>query len=133
MLPELRPRGADIATDVDSVAVAQNVIDNAIRIRELSSNLAGGKDLVEFVRLEAYGYDGLRRRVAVAAEPVGVHAADGAGQAVGSTVKIDSSGFAFVLCHDSEGSAIGGGDGIAHMSDDGSEFRPANLHVELMG
>lgn len=84
MLPELRPRGADIATDVDSVAVAENVIDNAIRIRELSSNLAGGKDLVEFVRLEAHGYDGLRRRVgvAVAAEPVGVHAADGAGQAV---------------------------------------------------
>ena len=102
MLPELRPRGADIATDVDSVEVAENVIDNAIRIRELSSNLAGGKDLVEFVWLEAHGYDGLRRRVSVAAEPVGVHAADGAGQAVGSTVKIDSSGFAFVLCHDSE-------------------------------
>ena len=117
MLPELRPRGADIATDVDSVAVAENVIDNAIRIRELSSDLAGGKDLIEFVRLEAHGYDGLRRRVAAAAEPVGVHAADGAGQAVGSAVKIDSSRFALVRCHDSECSAIGGGDGIAHMSE----------------
>jgi hypothetical protein len=74
----------------------------------------------------------LRRRVAVAAEPVGIHAAYGEGQAVGAAIKVDRSGFAFVCGHDSECGAIRGREGIAHVSDCGSEFRPANLHVELM-
>ena len=43
------------------------VVDDAIRVRESSRKLAGGEDLAEFVRLEAHGDDGLRRRVAVAA------------------------------------------------------------------
>ena len=67
MVPKLRPRGADVATNVDLFAVAESVVDDAIRVRESSSNLAGGKDPAEIVRLEAHGYDGLRRRVAVAA------------------------------------------------------------------
>src|ERR1039458_8977647 len=131
-LPELRPGRADIAADVDPVAVAENVVDDAIGIRQLSSNLAGGEDLVEFVRLEAYCDDCLRGGAAVAPAPIGVHAADGAWQAVGTAVEVDGAGFAFVSGHDSECGAIGGGDGIAHVNDGGDEFGPANLHVVLM-
>jgi hypothetical protein len=42
-----------MATDVDLFAVAESVVDDAIRVRESSSNLAGGKDPAEFVLLEA--------------------------------------------------------------------------------
>src|ERR1700733_14554367 len=131
MLPKLQPGGADIATDVNLVAVAEAVVDDAIRVRESSSDLAAGEDLAEFVRLEADGDDGLRGGVAVAAKPVGIHAADGAGQAEGTAVQVDGSGFAFVRGHDCERAAIGGGDGIAHVSNGGGEFRPAYLHIKL--
>src|SRR5580704_18001767 len=131
MVPKLRPRGADVATNVDLFAVAESVVDDAIRARESSSNLPGGKDPAEIVRPEAHGYDGLRRRVAVAAEPVGVHAADGAGQAVRTAVKVDGPGFPFVGSQYAEGGAIGGGQRIANLSDGGGELRPAYLHIEL--
>jgi len=51
-----------------------------------------------------------------------------AGQAVGGAVEVDGAGFAFVIGHDSEGSAIGGGDGVADMSDGGGEVGPADLY-----
>jgi len=67
MLPELRPGGADVAADVDLVAVAENVVGDSIRIPQLCGVLAGGEDLVELAWLEADGNHGLGRRVAVAA------------------------------------------------------------------
>ena len=108
MLPELRPGKADVAADVNLGAVADRIVDDSIRIRQLCGDLAGGEDLVEFAWLEADGNHGLGWRVAVAAEPIGVHAADGAGLAAGATVEVHGSSFPFVASHHGDGGAISG-------------------------
>src|SRR6266849_3133218 len=125
--PELLPAGFGRTTEENVAALGGFLVDDAERVCVLRHETAGIE--VGFDKRTGQTHDekSLRRRIAVAALPGGVDAADRAWQSVAWPVEIDGADFAVIFGQDSEMRARFGRQGIANLREGRDEILPSNF------
>ena len=131
IFPEFGPRLEQATADENVRMVLGFFIFHAETIPGVTSKLAGREILLEKMAREPDDDERLRRRIAVAAGPERIDAADGAGQPVTFAVEIDGAGFAVVSCEDAEMRAVIDRKRIADLGSSLRELLPAELLAQI--
>src|SRR4051812_29301535 len=129
--PELRPIHPEAAAQKDVRAAGGFFVRHASAVHDARDWLRAGEVALEEFAIEPDGDHGLRRRVAVAAGPEGIRAADRLREPVSRAVEIDRAGFAVISGEKGEAGLFAGRDGVAHLRDGGAQFRPADFFGEI--
>src|SRR5882762_6009369 len=125
--PELEPAGFGRAAEEDVAAFGGFFVDDAEGVCILRGEAARIELGFDECAREADNDENLRGRIAVAALPGRVHAADGARESVAWTVEIDRADFAVVFSQDAQMRAGFGRKGIAELRERGDEILPAEF------
>ena len=94
--PEIGPGVAQVVADEDITVAVNGAVGYAVGRGDVRSPAAILEVLFAEVLLESHGDDGGGRVRSIAAQPVGVHAADGRRESVGRAVEGDGGGLSVV-------------------------------------
>src|SRR5271166_5367557 len=102
VLPELRPALFRWAANVNVRMVLRLFVLDPVWIPSMTGQPARFEVLIHVLSAESNYDDRLRRRIAIAAIPEGINAADCAWQPVFRAVKVDSASLAIIGADDAE-------------------------------
>src|SRR5271157_169039 len=102
VLPELRPAHLRRSAEENVRMIDRLLVLDPVLIPGMTGQLAGFEMLVHELLAEADHDQRLRRRIAIAAIPEGINAADCARQTVFWTVEVDRSCFAVIRADNAE-------------------------------
>src|ERR1700719_1086110 len=125
--PKLLPAGFWRGAEEDVAAFGGFFVDDAERVCVLRHQRAGSEVGFDERARETHDEDGLRRRIAIAALPGRIDAADGPRQAVAWPIEVDGAHFAVIFGQDTEMRARFHGKGIANLRECRDQILPTNF------
>ena len=115
MLPEVRPGLAEPSAEKDFV-MADCAVHDAISVRKVAKQFTGRKAPIQEIAIDADHDDRLGRWIAVPAQPIRIHPADGRGQAISRTIELDAASLAYVARQNAQRGALLYGQSIANLA-----------------